>query len=129
MTIEYSGNLVDSCGWLEYFADGNNADFFAQALDDTDNLIVPTLCITEVFKVLLNEKGESTAQLAILAMSKGKIVNLDADTALEAAKVGITHKLPLADSVIYATGKKLNALIWTQDKHFEKLTGVKFTSK
>jgi len=76
MTIGYSGNLVDSCGWLEYFADGNNADFFAAALEDTDNLIVPTLCITEVFKVLLNEKGESTAQLAILAMGKGKIVTV-----------------------------------------------------
>ena len=124
-----NGNLVDSCGWLEYFADGDNADFFAPALENTDNLIVPSLCITEVFKVLLKEKDENVARTAILAMHKGKIVDLDADIALEAAKNGILHKLPLADSIIYATGKKLNALIWTQDKHFENLSGVNFASK
>ena len=98
--IDYEGNLVDSCGWLEYFADGDNANFFAPALEDVDNLIVPSLCITEVFKILLKEKGENIARMAILAMRKGKIVDLDADIAFEAAKVGIFHRLPLADSII-----------------------------
>lgn len=26
-------NVVDSSGWLEYFADGSNADFFAPAIE------------------------------------------------------------------------------------------------
>ena len=27
-------NVVDSCGWLEYFGNGPNAYFFAQAIED-----------------------------------------------------------------------------------------------
>jgi predicted nucleic acid-binding protein len=124
-----SVNLVDSCGWLEYFADGPNADFFDSAIEDTKNLIVPSLCIAEVFKVLLREKNEDIALLAISAMRKGEIIDIGYNLALEAAKVGITHNLPLADSVIYATAKAKNALIWTQDSHFENLSGVKYISK
>ena len=43
-------NVVDSSGWLEYFADSERAAFFAPAIEDTDHLIVPTICIYEVFK-------------------------------------------------------------------------------
>ena len=124
-----SRNLVDSCGWLEYFADGDNADFFAPALEDTENLIVPSLCIAEVFKVLLREKDENIARTALSAMRKGNVVDFDTDIALEAARISIIHRLSLADSIIYATGKKQKALIWTQDKHFGNLSGVSFTSK
>ena len=122
-------NLVDSCGWLEYFADDSNADFYAPAIEDTENLVVPSLCLTEVFKKLLKERDESIAWLAISAMRKGNIVDLDADIALEAAKIGLIYKLPIADSIIYATAKKRNALIWTQDKHFAEFSDVKYTSK
>ena len=45
-------NLVDSCGWLEFFADGPNARFFEKPLAQTDNLVVPVLCIYEVFRLL-----------------------------------------------------------------------------
>ena len=34
-------NLVDSCGWLEFLADGPNARFFAGPLTDTKDLLVP----------------------------------------------------------------------------------------
>ena len=124
-----SGNLVDSCGWLEYFADDSNADFFAPAIEDTENLLVPSLCIAEVLKILLREKDESIARSAISAMRKGNIVDLGVDIALEAAKAGVIYHLPLADSIIFATAKKRNALIWTQDKHFEKLSDVKYKAK
>jgi predicted nucleic acid-binding protein len=122
-------NLVDSCGWLEYFADGGNSDFFASAVEDTKNLIVPSLCIAEVFKVLLREKNVDIADKAISAMRFGQIIDLDANLAVEAAKVGAKYKLSLADSIIYATAKTQNALIWTQDKHFENLVDVKYTQK
>jgi predicted nucleic acid-binding protein len=121
-----SENLVDSCGWLEYFTDGGNADFFASAIEDTKSLIVPSLCISEVFKVLLREKDEDMALSAISAMRMGKIIDLDTSLAIEAAKIGIKHKLSLADSIIYATAKTRNAFVWTQDKHFENLSGVKY---
>ena len=122
-------NLVDSCGWLEYFSDGLNADRFAGTIEDTDRLIVPTLCIAEVFKVLLRESGEGTAFSAISAMNQGRLVELDMKLAIEAAKLGMLYKLPMADSIIYATAQAEHALLWTQDGHFEKLPEVRFIKK
>lgn len=51
-------DLVDSCGWLEYFADGSNADFFAKPLDDIDSVIVSSICILEVFKRVIQQSAE-----------------------------------------------------------------------
>ena len=121
-----NGNLVDSCDWLEYFSDGKNADFFAPAIENTDRLIVPTLCIAEVFKVLLRERNEDIAFSAISAMNQGKLVALDMKLAIDTAKLSLSHRLPLADSIIYATAKAENAWLWTQNSHFEKLPGVKY---
>jgi len=119
-------NLVDSCGWLEYFSDGENADFFAPVVENTEHLIVPTICITEVFKVLLRERSEDVAFLAISAMNQGRLVALDMKLAIDAAKLGLSYKLPLADSVVYATARAEKACLWTQDEHFETLPGIKY---
>lgn len=120
-------NLVDSCGWLEYFAGTDRADFYAPALEDTAELIVPTICIQEVFKKILRERDESTAFQAVGLMQQGKVVDLDVTLALEAAKLGVDHQLPLADSIVYATGQRFGALVWTQDTDFEGLPGVKYS--
>ena len=122
-------NLVDSCGWLEYFSDGKNADFFAPAVEDTEHLVVPALCIAEVFKVLLRERSEEIAFSAISAMNQGRLAVLDMKLAIDAAKLSLSHKLSLADSIVYATAKSEKAWLWTQDGHFEKLSGVKFIEK
>lgn len=122
-------NLVDSCGWLEYFADGPNADFYAPALEDTGSLMVPTICILEVFKRVLQQKGEDAALQAVAAMHQGLIVPLDASLALKAARISSDLKLPLADSVILATAQTYLGVIWTQDAHFKGLEGVRYTEK
>jgi len=119
-------NLVDSSGWLEYFADGANADFFASPIEDVDHLIVPTLCLLEVFKRILQQRGEDRALQAIALMYQGQVVALDASIAVNAAKLGFDLKLPLADSVILATAKAQNALIWTQDSDFKDIEGVRY---
>src|ERR1044071_3258639 len=118
-------NVVDSSGWLEYFANGPNADFFALALEDTGNLIVPSISIFEVFKRVLQQRGESDALQAAALMQQGRVVDLDVFIALEAAKVSDSYKLPLADSVILATAQVHNAVLWTQDADFDGLPGVK----
>jgi len=81
-------NVVDSSAWLAYFADEPTAGFFAQAIEDTELLIVPSICLYEVFKVILREKGEDEAFLAVAAMQQGEVVDLDGDLAIEAASVG-----------------------------------------
>jgi predicted nucleic acid-binding protein len=120
-------NLVDSCGWLEYFADGPQADFYAPALEDPGSLLVPTICLLEVFKRVLQQKGEDAALQAAAAMHQGMVVPLDATLALKAARISHDLKLPLADSVILATAQTYQAIIWTQDTHFRGLAGVRYT--
>lgn len=122
-------NLVDSCGWLEYFADSPYAEFYASGIEDIDSLIVPTVCILEVFKRVLQQRGEDAALQAAAIMHQGHVVALSASIALKAAKMGSELRLPLADSVILATAQTYGALVWTQDAHFKGLEGVKFIEK
>ena len=122
-------NLVDSSAWLAYFAGERNAAFFAEAIEDSERLVVPTVCLYEVFKVVLRERGEDEAFEAIAAMQEGTVVDLTPDLALEAAAVGHEAKLAFADSVIYAVAQRHQAVIWTQDEHFSRLAGVKFRAK
>lgn len=122
-------NLVDSCGWLEYFADGLNAKFFAKPIENVGRLLVPTICVLEVFKRVLQQRDEGMALQAIAMMQQGQVVPLDTPTALEAAKIGIELHLPLADSVILATARAYKAVVWTQDSDFKGLDGVKYKAR
>jgi len=122
-------NVVDSSGWLEYFADDSNSAFFADAIEDTVNLVVPSVSLLEVFKVVSRQRGEGAALQSVALMQQGKVIDLDASIALSAAKLGTGLKLPLADSVILATAKAFDATLWTQDSDFEGITGVKYIPK
>ena len=122
-------NVVDSSGWLEFLADGPNAGFFAAALQDTRRLIVPTLSVLEVFKRVLQQRGEDAALQAAAAMQQGEVVDLTLKIALEAARLGYGLKLPLADSVMLATARLNRAVFWTQDSDFSGLEGVKYIAK
>jgi len=122
-------NLVDSSGWLEYFADGPNAEFFAPPIEDTERLLVPTICVLEVFKRVMQQRGEQAALQATAIMQQGHLVGLDVATAVFAAKLGLQARLPLADSVVMATARAHNAVVWTQDADFQGLEDVRFRKK
>ncbi|HOT91171.1 MAG TPA: type II toxin-antitoxin system VapC family toxin [Anaerolineae bacterium] len=122
-------NVVDSSGWLEYFADGPNANFFAPAIENTTALIVPAISLYEVFKRVLQQRGEDEALRAVAAMACGKIIELDMRLALDAAKLSTDLSLPMADSIILATARAHHATVWTQDADFENITGVRYTKK
>jgi predicted nucleic acid-binding protein len=119
-------NLVDTSGWIEYFFGGANATFFAEPIEKTQKLIVPTVCLYEVFKKINMVADEAKALQAIAQMKQGRIVPLSEDLALRASLVSIQHKLPLADSLIYATAQAMAAAIWTEDAHFRDLSGVHY---
>lgn len=122
-------NVVDSSGWLEYFADGPNAAFFAPAVEDTEKLLVPSVCVAEVFKRVLQQRGEDAALQAVALMRQGILVDLDFSLALSVAKLGFESKLPLADSIVFATARLHDATLYTQDSDFEGMENVRFVRR
>lgn len=122
-------NIVDSSGWLEYFASGPNASFFAPAIEDTSELIVPTISIYEVFKRVFQQSGEDDALQVVAVMYQGIVVYLDAPTALSSARIALDSGLPMADSIILATARAHNAILWTQDSDFKDIEGVRYVDK
>ncbi|MCL2722624.1 MAG: type II toxin-antitoxin system VapC family toxin [Treponema sp.] len=122
-------NIIDSTLWLEYFGDTEAGNNIAEVIENTDLLLVPTIIIYEVFKKLLIERNEDEALLAIAHMNQGKIVELDIELSLSAAKISKEYKIPMADSIIYATNIFYNSTLWTQDKHFMGLKSVNYMEK
>jgi toxin FitB len=122
-------NVVDSSGWLEYVAGDHNAGFFAPALANTKELIVPSISLYEVFIRVHQQHGESAALKLIAHMLQGQVVNLDSPLALRAARVSLEYGLPMADSIILATAIMFEATLWTQDEHFKMITGVRYVEK
>ncbi len=122
-------NVVDSSAWLEYFAEGANAKHFAKVIEAPEELLVPSVTLLEVFKRIAQQRDESTALHYVAVMQQSKVVELDSALALRAASLGIRHKLPLADSIIYATAQAANATLWTQDADFDGLSNVRYFAK
>jgi predicted nucleic acid-binding protein len=122
-------NVVDSSGWLEYFANGRNVHFFAATIQKTDSLIVPTICLYEVFKRMLSQRGEEAALQAVGIMSLGAIAELTQEIAINAAHISSKLKLAMADSIILATARAHEATLWTQDEDYAEIEGVKYVEK
>jgi len=118
--------VVDSCGWVERFAGSPHGELYGRALQDPEAIIVPAVCLTEVFRTLAREAGEPAALAAVGMMRQATLVTLDGDLAIEAGRLGLAHGLPLADSIIYATAQRHHAELWTHDGHFRGLPGVHF---
>lgn len=122
-------NIVDSSGWLEFFSGGPNAEHFSLPLGDASKLIVPSISIYEVFKVILRESEENKALQAVAAMQKGKVVDLDTRIAINASKISLQYRLPMADSIILSTARSYHCIVWTQDSDFKDMPNVKFFAK
>lgn len=119
-------NVVDSSAWLAWFANDAGAQSFEKPIEDTKSLLVPSICVTEVFKVVARQRGDGDALQAVAIMLQGELVPLDGDLAVSAALLGLKHKLPLADSIVYATAQSRGATLWTQDEDFEDLPQIRF---
>ncbi|MCG8639709.1 MAG: type II toxin-antitoxin system VapC family toxin [Desulfobacterales bacterium] len=122
-------NIVDSSGWLEFFAEGPNADEFSKPLSDTEKLIVPSISIFEVFKVVLRERDEDAALMAASLMGQGKVIDLSFELSIQAAKTSYDFKIPMADSIILTTATLYEATVWTQDADFKNFNNVKYFQK
>ena len=119
-------NVVDSSAWLEYLAAGPNAQYFADAIENTAELIVPTVSIYEVFKRVVQQRSENEALQVVAVMQQGTIAEMDSTVALNAARISLEHQLPMADSIMLATARLNSATLWTQDSHFEGMRDARY---
>jgi predicted nucleic acid-binding protein len=122
-------NVVDSSGWLAYFAGSTNANIFAPVVKATDTLVVPTVCMYEVFKRLLVQRGEEDALQAIGIMSLGIVAELTREIAVNAATISSKLKIAMADSIVLATAQAYQATLWSQDAEFEGIGGVQYIER
>lgn len=118
--------VVDSSGWIEFFVGGSNADHFEKAIEDTADLVVPAISVTEVYRWVLRESSQSDALTVAALMKQGKIVPLDERLAVIAAEVSQRHRLSLGDGIIYATALEASAKLLTQDADLAGLPGVTY---
>ena len=119
-------NVVDTSGWIEFLFEGRNADVFAPLVEDVDELLVPVICLYEVFKKVNAVADEPKALQAIGQMKQGRVIEVTEAIALRAALISLKHRLPMADSLILATVWSQQATLWTQDEHFAGLPGVEY---
>lgn len=119
-------NVVDSSGWLEYFADGPNADAFAEPIESPEDLVVPAITVFEVFRRVAQQRGERAALGYAGVLLRSPVVDVTAELAVEAARLGLRLGLPMADSLVLATARAHGATLWTQDADFDGVDGVRY---
>ncbi len=121
--------IVDSCGWLEWFTNGNLADSYERYLVDQKNILMPTIVLYEVYKILKREAGEEKALLAAGYMKNSTVIPLDEELALAAADVALQERLAMADAIIVAAARKNNSKIITSDTDLRGHSSVTYIPK
>jgi len=120
--------IVDSCGWLEWYTDGDLADEYRQYLEKKDQLLVPAIVLYEVYKIMKREAGEEKALLAFGHMKNSEVISFDENLALQAADLSLLHNLAMADAIVYATACRKSCKLITSDKDLMGLPEVTFIS-
>jgi len=122
-------NIVDASGWIEYFADGPDAAFVAQTLQETDTLLVPTVTILEVFGHVCRDHGESAALQAAAAMQQGQVISLDTPGALDAGRLSVEHGVSASAGAVLAAARQHSATVWSLDEGVRHVKGVRFRAR
>lgn len=121
--------VLDSSGWLEFFADGPYAEEFAARLRQPGSVLTPTVAIYEVYKWVKRERSEEEAVEAVATMKKTRVLDLTEELALTAADLSLAHKLAMADSMMLAVARAHDAELMTTDSAFIGIAGAKVFSK
>ena len=111
---------------MEYFAAGPRADPVAPTIEDVANVLVPTIVLVEGCRRIMQQRGEDEALQVAAVLHQSQVVALDSGIALSAEPLGVSQKVPLADSIIFAKAKQYGATIWTLDADFSALPGVRY---
>jgi len=120
--------IVDSSGWVEYMGSGPKADSFARYLNFPEYLLLPSVIVFEVYKKVSREHGKNLADnfLSQAFAFGNRLIALDLELSILAARTSLDNHLPMVDAIIYATAQHHNAQLVTSDAHFANLPGVVF---
>ena len=122
-------NLVDSSGWIEYLQDTSRADLFADAIEDRNTLLVPTIALFEVHKVLSRRLPAALVERCLNVMRLGRVLDFTDARAIAAAQIAARHQLAMADAAMYSMAQEFGATFWTQDADYQGLVGVNYFPK
>ena len=122
-------NIVGSSGWIEYLQDTPRADLFAAAIEDRNNLLVPTISLFEVHRVLSRSLPAEVVERCLNVMRLGRVLDFTDLRAVAAAQVAVRHQLAMADAAMYSMAKEFEATFWTQDVDYNGLDGVRYFAK
>ena len=122
-------NLVDSSGWIEYLQDTPRADLFADAIEDRNSLLVPTIALFEVHKVLSRRLAADLVDRCLNVMRLGRVLDFTDARAIAASQIAVRHQLAMADAAMYSMAQELGATFWTQDADYQGLAGVNYFPK
>jgi predicted nucleic acid-binding protein len=122
-------NLVDSSGWIEYLQDTPRADLFADAIEDRNSLLVPTIALFEVHKVLSRRLPVDLVERCLNVMRLGRVLDFTDARAIAASQIAVGHQLAMADAAMYSMAQELGATFWTQDADYQGLAGVNYFPK
>jgi toxin FitB len=122
-------NVVDSSGWIEYFRDSPRADWFASAIEDRAQLLVPTISLFEVHRVLSRALPGAIVNTCLAVMRRGRVLDLTDRRAIAASETAARHGLALADAAIYSMALEHSATLWTQDVNYQGLPAVNYRTK
>jgi predicted nucleic acid-binding protein len=121
--------VLDSSGWIEFFADGPYADEFATRLRKPANVVAPTVAIYEVYKWIKRERSEEEALDAVATMKRTVVADLTEEIALTAADLSLAHGIGMADAMMLAFARAFGAELVTTDSGFVGISGVTVFSK
>ena len=121
--------VIDSSGWIEFFADGPFGAEFATRLRHPANIVTPTVAMYEVYKWIKRERSEDDALDAVATMKKTTVADLTEEVALTAADLSLAHGLAMADAMMLAFARQNHAELVTTDAGFEGIAGVTIFSK
>lgn len=121
--------IIDSCGWLEWFTDGELADQYKEYIAAPENTLMPVIILYEVYKILKREVGEEKALIAAGYMQRSSIIPFDDTLALAAADIALNEKLAMADAIIVATSRAHNCKIVTSDADLKNQINVDYISE
>ena len=87
---------------------------------------ISSIVLHEIYKLTLEKEGKSVAALRTKLLEKDfKIVAVTAKIAKISAEYRHKYKIPLADSVVVATAKYMNAKCVTDDQHIRQVKEIR----